>query len=236
MGGHLTERLADLRERIERAARAAGRTEDQVSVIAVSKTFPASSVLEALAAGQTRFGENRVQEATAKLAELDPAARARAEWHLVGQLQRNKARKAVELFDVIHSVDRPRLASALAGAARDLGRRPRVLLQIDLDGEPQKGGTPPERAAELLAEVDALPELEPVGLMAIPRERDDAEAVAPAFARLRVLLESLNAERAPERKLRELSMGMSADFEVAIREGATLVRIGTAIFGPREVR
>lgn len=234
--GDLAERLADVRGRVERAARAAGRAPEQVRVIAVSKLFPASRVLEALEAGQTLFGENRVQEATAKLAELDAATRHRTEWHLVGQLQRNKARKAVELFDVIHSLDRARLAAALAGAAQELGRRPQVLLQIDLDGEPQKGGAPPEAAAELLAQIDSLPELEPVGLMAIPRASDRAEDVASAFARLRELQEKLNAERPADRRLRELSMGMSADFEIAIREGATLVRVGTAIFGPREAR
>ena len=236
MNGELAERLADLRGRVERAVRDAGREPEQVRVIAISKTFPACRVLEALRAGQTLFGENRVQEATSKLAELDAATRERTEWHLVGRLQRNKARKAVELFDVIHSLDRASLASALARAAQELGRRPRVLLQIDLDDEPQKGGAPPAAASELLAQVDVLPELEPIGLMAIPRASDPPEAVASAFVRLRELQEKLNAERPVQKRLQELSMGMSADFEIAIREGATLVRIGTAIFGPREAK
>lgn len=232
----LSERLERVRARVDAAAREAGRDPRDVRVIAISKTFPVARLREALAAGQRALGENRVQEAAAKLAELSPEERALGEWHLVGQLQRNKARKAVELFDVIHSVDRPALAEALDRAAHDLDRRPRVLLQVDLDDEPQKGGVAPEEAGALLAHIEGLELLEPVGLMAIPRPGDDPEATRPAFARLRRLREQLNAARPPERQLRELSMGMSADFEAAIAEGATWVRVGTAIFGEREHR
>jgi pyridoxal phosphate enzyme (YggS family) len=230
----LSERLAHVRARVDAAARAAGRDPGDVRVIAISKTFPVARLREALAAGQRALGENRVQEAAGKLALLSAEERARGEWHLVGQLQRNKARKAVELFDVIHSVDRPALAEALDRAAHDLERRPRVLLQVDLDDEPQKGGVSPAEAEALLAHIEGLAQLEPVGLMAIPRPGDDPEATRPAFARLRQLRDQLNAARPPERRLRELSMGMSADFEVAIAEGATWVRVGTAIFGERE--
>ena len=225
-------RLAEVRARLRAAASAAGRDPDSVRLLAVSKSFPAERVREAIAAGQRCFGENRVQEATRKIPEL--AGEAGLDWHLVGQLQRNKARRAVELFDWIHSVDRPELARALDRHATALGRRPRVLLQVDLDDEPQKGGVPPAELAALAAEVDALPGLELEGLMTIPRPCDDAEQLRPCFARLRGLLEELSRGR--EHALTELSMGMSADFEVAVAEGATWVRIGTRVFGEREKR
>jgi hypothetical protein len=161
------------------------------------------------------------------------ASDACVEWHFIGPLQRNKARRAVELFDVIESVDRASLARELAQAARALGRRPRILLQVNVDAEPQKAGVPPGGLTDLLETVDALPDLEPVGLMAIPRAASDPEQSRPAFARLRELLEKTNAGRDPSHRLAELSMGMSADFEVAIEEGATWVRVGSAIFGER---
>ncbi len=228
----LAEHLHEVRARIERAARAAGRAPDEVRLVAVSKTVSAARIAEAARAGQRAFGENRVQEAQSKLPEIARAHESPLEWHLVGRLQRNKARAAVELFDVIHGVDRVELVEALARAALALGRRPRVLLQVNLDDEPQKGGAPPEELPALVAATDALPSLELVGLMAIPRPNDDSAAMRPAFARLRALRDALAAGRA--RPLPELSMGMSADFEAAIAEGATLVRVGTAIFGGRK--
>jgi pyridoxal phosphate enzyme (YggS family) len=227
------ERLAAVRERIAVAARAAGRAPDDVGLVAISKGVPAARVVLAAQAGQRRFGENRVQEATTKLPAVEAALDAPLEWHLVGRLQRNKARAAVRLFDVIHSVDSPELARALARGAQELGRRPRVLVQVNVDAEPQKGGVAADAVAPLVAAIDELPALELVGLMAIPRPAADAEALRPAFARLRELRDSLDAGRPEGRRLRELSMGMSADFEVAIGEGATLVRVGTAIFGER---
>jgi pyridoxal phosphate enzyme (YggS family) len=227
----VAERLERVRQRVARAALDAGRRAETVRVIAVSKTFAPESVREAALAGQVAFGENRVQEAEHKIPEVEKLVAQRLEWHMVGQLQRNKARRAVELFDVIHSVDRLSLARALSRAAVDLGRHPRVLLQVDVDEEEQKGGAAPEDLPALLLEVDALPALEPVGLMAIPRAVRDPDDARPSFARLRLLLERLNAARAVP--LTELSMGMSADFEAAIREGATWVRVGTAIFGER---
>ena len=226
----LAGRLATVRARIERAALAAARDPGDVGLIAVSKTFPPERVLEAVAAGLRVFGENRVQEAADKIPTVARATPVPIEWHLVGSLQRNKARRAVELFDVIHSVDRPALAHALERAAEQSGRRPGVLLQVDLEEEPQKGGVAPGDAAALAAEVAALPHLELLGLMAIPRARPDPEQQRPAFARLRSLLEELTLKHVG---LSELSMGMSSDFEVAIAEGATRVRIGTAIFGER---
>ncbi len=222
----IADRLRAIRERIEGAARRSGRDPQQVQLLAVSKTFPAEAVLEAAAAGQRRFAENRVQEASAKI----PAIAEALEWHLIGPLQRNKARRAVELFEVIHSVDRPELVRALDRAAADLGRRPRVLIQVNLDREAQKSGAAPEQVAALLDELRACPALVPVGLMTIPRACDDPEEVRPSFVRLRELRDAL---RGTEPGLVELSMGMSADFEVAVEEGSTLVRIGTAIFGAR---
>ncbi len=228
----IAERFASLRARLDRAAEKAGRDPGTVRLLAVSKTFEAARVREAIDAGHRSFGENRVQEAAAKIPELSAPGAPPLDWHLVGQLQRNKARTAVELFDWIHSVDRASLARALEGHAAALGRRPRVLIQVNVDQEPQKGGVAPAELADLVAEIDALPHLRLEGLMAIPLPRSDPEALRPAFARLRELLEELN--RARERELTELSMGMSADFEVAVAEGASWVRIGTGVFGERD--
>jgi pyridoxal phosphate enzyme (YggS family) len=229
----VADRLGEVRERIARAARRAGRDPGAVRLVAVSKTFPAARVIEAIAAGIDCFGENRIQEASHKIPELRAACDAPVEWHFVGALQRNKARRAVELFDVIESIDRTSLAHDVAKAARALGRRPRVLLQVNVDAEPQKSGVSPADLPGLLESVAALSELEPVGLMAIPRPERDPERLRPAFVRLRELLEAVNAGREPARRLGELSMGMTADFEVAVEEGATWVRLGTAIFGER---
>jgi pyridoxal phosphate enzyme (YggS family) len=230
----LAARIEGARKRVEAAALRAGRDPATIEIIAVSKRFPAELILEAVACGVRVFGENRVQEASEKIPAITEASPVSLEWHLVGQLQRNKAARAVELFSVIHSVDRPELADAIARAAAREARRIRVLLQINLENEPQKAGVEPGDAAALLAHVDALSELEVVGLMTLPRPREDPEEVRPAFARLRGLRDELNAGRPPERGLRILSMGMSNDFEVAIEEGADWVRIGTAIFGERD--
>jgi pyridoxal phosphate enzyme (YggS family) len=241
----LAERVRELRARIERAASKAGRDPASVRLIAVTKGVSADRVREAMAAGLRTFGENRVQEGASKIEALaagtrpsEPAGEPlatpdRIEWHLIGSLQRNKARAAARLFDVIHSLDRPELALALAQAAEALGRRLPVLLQINVDEEPQKAGARPAQLRELLEAVERLPALEPIGLMAIPRACEDPEQVRPSFARLRSLQDDLNSGRPDERRLREISIGMSADFEVAIEEGATLVRIGSALFGPR---
>lgn len=231
----IVERIASLRARIDAAARKGGRAPERVKILAVSKTFPVGRVVDAAAAGLADFGENRVQEASEKI----PEANARVSglrWHLVGQLQRNKARRAAELFDLVHSLDRTSLAEALSRAAEAAEKRLCVLLQINVDEEGQKGGAAPGEAAELLAVVDRLPGLQPIGLMAIPRTCDDPERVRPSFARLRCLLDDLNRGRPEEAQLEELSMGMSADFEVAVQEGATWIRIGTGIFGERSKR
>ncbi|HXX49172.1 MAG TPA: YggS family pyridoxal phosphate-dependent enzyme [Myxococcota bacterium] len=230
--GGFAARLAAIRARIAASARRAGRDPAAVKLLAVSKTQPPERVLEAVRAGVRALGENRVQEGEAKI----PAVRAHSseplEWHLIGSLQRNKAARAAALFDVIQSLDRAPLAAALEREAARLGRRLRVLLQVNVDAEPQKGGCTPGDLPELVRAVDACPHLELAGLMAIPRPCADPEGVRPSFARMRGLLAELNRGRAAP--LGELSMGMSDDFEVAVEEGATWLRIGTALFGPRE--
>jgi hypothetical protein len=224
-----------VRARIVRAAGRAGRDPASVTLVGVSKRQPAQRVVAALRAGLRDVGESYVQEAAAKQPRvhelLAPSPPPR--WHLVGRLQRNKVRAALALFDVIHSVDRPALAEELSRRAAALGRRVELCLQVDLAGEPQKGGAPPEALAELLDLCARLPSLAAVGLMTVPPLHPDPEASRPHFARLRQLRDRLR-ERASGAALRELSMGMSADFETAIEEGATWVRVGTALFGARE--
>jgi hypothetical protein len=175
-----------------------------------------------------------VQEAESKIEALRALSRESLEWHLIGGLQRNKAKRAAALCDVIQSLDRPELAQALEREAAALGRRLRVFLQVNVDREPQKGGCDPDQVTPLARAVEACPHLELVGLMAIPRACEDPEEVRPSFARLRGLLGELNRARGDSRPLAELSMGMTGDFEVAVEEGATWLRIGTALFGERE--
>lgn len=229
----VVERIAAVRARVAAAERRAGRPAGSVRLVAVSKGFAAAAVAEAVGAGLRVFGENRVQEAAAKIPAVAALCDAPLEWHLIGALQRNKARRAAELFDCVQSVDRLELAEELSRAALARGRVLAVLLQVNVDEEPQKAGVAPRDAAALLAGVDPLAGLRVAGLMAIPRARPDAEQVRASFARLRELRAELDAGRADERRLRELSMGMSGDFEVAIEEGATCVRVGSAIFGER---
>jgi pyridoxal phosphate enzyme (YggS family) len=226
----IAERVAAVRERIARAAARATRDPAGVSLVAVSKTQPAEAVREAFAAGVRDFGENRVQEADAKIAAL-AELRAEMRWHLVGHLQGNKARKAVALFDRVHSVDSVELGRRLAAAAAERGSVCRVLLQVDLAGEATKFGLEADALDGALSELGALPALAVLGLMLVPPYDADPERVRPLFRRLRELRDA-----ARDRGLRlggELSMGMSHDLEVAVEEGATLVRIGTAIFGAR---
>ena len=211
--------LAAVRARIARAAERAGRDPGSVHLIAVSKTKPAALVRAALAAGATDFGENYVQEAVAKRAEVGAGGR----WHLIGHLQRNKAARAVETFDCIQTVDSAALGTALARHAAEQQRTIHVLVEVRVGGEATKSGVDPEALPALLAELQ-LPALVVDGLMTVPPP-GDPEAARPHFRTLRAL-----GERAG---LRELSMGMSDDFEVAIEEGATMVRVGRAIFGAR---
>jgi pyridoxal phosphate enzyme (YggS family) len=217
----ISANLVRVRERIARAAERAGRRPADVLLIGVSKTVDVARIRAAVAAGVTALGENRVQEAKAKIAELGrPAA-----WHLIGHLQTNKVKDALELFDVIHSLDRLELAREMERRAAARGQVVETLLQVNIAAEPSKGGVGPDAVGESLGLIGKLAHLRVRGLMAIPPEVERAEDARPWFRRLREL-----AER---HGLSELSMGMSGDFEVAVEEGATMVRVGTAIFGPR---
>ena len=217
----IADNLQRIRERVAGACARAGRDPASVTLVAVSKFHPAESVAEALAAGQDSFGENRVQEAVGKFPPLR-AAHPALRLHLIGALQTNKARDAVRVADVIESLDRPRLAAALADAMAREQRRPRLLVQVNIGREPQKAGIDPAAVADFVAECRQAHGLEIEGLMCIPPAEDDP---APHFAAM--------AEMAGRLGLKTLSMGMSGDFEAAIAAGATHVRVGTAIFGER---
>jgi PLP dependent protein len=224
--------LAAVRVRLERAARAAGRDPGSIRLIAVSKTFGLDHVRAAAAAGQADFGENRVQEA---LQKIEASAELRVRWHLIGHLQSNKARKAAGVFAAIHSVDSVDLVRRLDEAAADQGTRPELLVQVDLAGEATKHGAPPEVARRIVEAALGCRAARLVGLMLLPPWLEDPEQVRPYFARLRQFRDELVDAGLDPEALRELSMGMSHDFEVAIAEGATMVRVGTALFGRRTV-
>ena len=228
----IADRVAAVRERIARAAERASRPPGEITLVGVSKTFPAESVRAAFAAGVRHFGENRVQEASAKidaLADLRPSG---LQWHLIGHLQSNKGRKAASLFDVIQSVDSVALAERLARAATDSGRALRVLVQVDLAGEVTKSGLTEADLTEALRRMGDLDGLQVTGLMALPPYLGPEE-VRPYFRRLRILRDEAVQEGLLDGN--DLSMGMSHDFEAAVEEGATIVRVGSAIFGARTV-
>ena len=229
MSEEIAERIALVRERMRRAAERVGRSPEEITLVAVPKGVEVERLRAAIAAGLTHFGENRVQEAERKIAEIE----APITWHLVGHLQSNKARRAVQLFHMIHSLDSVRLAERLDRIAGEQGRTIPVLLQVDLAGEPTKFGIPVDQLVEVARACRPLRHLAVRGLMAIPPYFDDPERVRPYFRRLAECLKELNAREIFEPPLCELSMGMSHDFEVAIEEGATMVRIGRAIFGER---
>jgi PLP dependent protein len=216
--------LDRVRDRVARAAERSGRRASDVLLIGVSKTVDAARIRQAIDAGVPALGENRVQEAKEKIAELGRPV----PWHLIGHLQTNKVRDALELFDVIHSLDRLDLAKELDKRARARARTVDVLVEVNVAAEASKGGVAPDGLGELLDAVAKMPSLKVRGLMAIPPEAKDADDSRVWFRALRKLGE--------RHGLSELSMGMSGDFEVAIEEGATMVRVGTAIFGPRPAR
>lgn len=228
--------IALIRERIARAAQRAGRDADTVTLMAVSKTFPAGAIHEAYAAGVRVFGENRVQEFAAKRPALEKLEDAR--FHLIGHLQSNKARQAAELFDAVDSLDSFRLAEKLNAAAQSLGKRLPVLIEINIGEEPQKSGLLPRSPEldQLLAAAPSLPALDFRGLMAIPPHTEDPEGARPYFRKMRALRDHIAARRFPGVRMDVLSIGMSHDFDIAIEEGSTCVRLGTAIFGRREPR
>jgi len=228
----LTERIEDVRARLAAAAGSSNRSVEEITLVAVSKTHPAEAVRAAMAAGLDNFGENRVQEAESKIPAVGRTA---ARWHLIGHLQSNKARRAVELFDCIHSLDSPELAQRLNRMCDQLDRQELpVLIQIDLGHEATKTGIAEKDVSELVAALRECPRLRLTGLMTLPPFFDEAERVRPYFRRLRELRDDLKAQGAFGDYPGELSMGMTHDFEIAIQEGATMVRVGTAIFGERE--
>jgi pyridoxal phosphate enzyme (YggS family) len=227
---HIAERLAGVRQRLALAAIGAGRQPGDVRLLAVSKTFSLEHVRAAVAAGQADFGENRVQEA---LQKIDQTADLKIRWHLIGTLQSNKARKAASTFSAIHSVDSVKLLEQLDTAAAASSCRPELLVQVDLAGEATKHGIPPEGAKEIVRAGSRCRAARVVGLMTIPPYFDDSEQARPYFARLRDLRDTLLKEGLEPGLVRELSMGMSHDFDIAVQEGATIVRLGTAIFGTR---
>ena len=230
MESDVSLRLAAVRERIAAACRRAGRDPGEVTLVGASKTQPPESILAAFAAGLGTFGENRVQEAQAKAREL-PAG---IDWHLIGPLQTNKARSAAELFAAVHSLDRPKVALALDGEAARLARVVPCFLEVNLGGEQSKHSFAREGLVRSAAPLADHAHLSIVGLMAIPPLEEDPEASRPWFRRLSRLRDELAAAGVLPGFPGWLSMGMSGDFEVAIEEGATHVRVGTALFGPRE--
>ena len=226
----IAARLSDIRSRIARAAQRAGRNPDTIRLIAVSKTFPAELVVEAHQAGQQDFGENRVQEG---LGKIDSTPGLSLRWHLLGHLQSNKVRRAAAAFSVIHSIDSLEILKKVDAAAAEAGASPELLIQIDLAGEATKTGVPPADAWPLIEAASSLRAARLAGLMTLPPYPEKPEDSRPWFRQLRELRDQWIAAGAPAAMLLELSMGMSGDFEVAVEEGATMVRVGTAIFGRR---
>lgn len=226
----ISDNLAEINHRILSACSRCGRDPYSVELIAVSKTFPAEAVREAAAAGQHLFGESKLQEAQPKIESLPASLR----WHFIGRVQRNKVRRMLPLFEAIHAIDSLRLAAYADEIAGELGLFPKVFLQVNVAGEETKGGFDPDSLHAEMESLLLLPRLEIAGLMCIPPAGPDAESARPWFARLREIRDRLvDSHGAP---LPALSMGMSGDFEVAIEEGATHVRVGSAIFGKRSYR
>jgi pyridoxal phosphate enzyme (YggS family) len=232
---YLRARLDEVRRRIDACARRAGRDPSGVTLIAVSKTHPASLVARAIEAGARDLGENRVQEADAKFAEIERGAARRARWHLIGHLQSNKARRAVKVIDVVHTVDSVALLERLDRLCEEEGRAELpALAQLSLAGEATKAGAGVDELPAIVERAAACARVRLVGLMTMPPFDEDAESARPFFRRLRELRDEWGARGAFSRGAGELSMGMSHDFEIAVEEGATMVRVGTAIFGARE--
>jgi PLP dependent protein len=223
----ISENLKRVRDRIAQAANKSGRRIDDIELVAISKTHDADRVREAVEAGQTLFGESRIQEARAKIPELPSNLR----WHFVGHLQKNKIRHALPFFELFHGVDSLELAREMDRIAGETGARPRILLQVNVAGEGSKFGFRPDQLRQEMEPLLALPRLSIEGLMIIPPLAEEAEASRKFFVELRELRDGL--EKDHDLKLPHLSMGMTNDYAVAVEEGATLVRVGTAIFGER---
>ena len=226
----VSENLERVREQIARAAAKVGRAASGIQLVAITKTHPAEKVRDAIEAGQNLFGESRIQEARAKIPELPSNVR----WHFVGHLQKNKIRQALPLFEMIHSVDSLGLAQDMNRIAQEEAMHPRVLLEVNVAGEGSKFGFQPDKLCQQMEELLSLPRLSILGLMTIPPLAEEAEASRKYFVRLRELRDRL--QTAFRVDLAQLSMGMTQDFPIGIEEGATLVRVGTAIFGERSKR
>lgn len=225
----VAENLKMVRDRIASAAKRAGRDPSSIKLVVVTKTVGIEKIREAVAAGARLLGENRVQEAREKIGAPGIAA----DWHLIGHLQTNKAKYAVTLFDLIHSVDDLGLAKELDRQAAKIGKTQEVLIEVSIAGEAAKAGVAVRDALSLVKEAAKLEHISIKGLMTVPPFLEDPEAVRPYFRALRELAENIARENVPAVSMQELSMGMSHDFDVAIEEGATIVRVGTAIFGER---
>ena len=227
---HISGNLAEVRDRISAACSKSGREVGSVELIAVSKTFPAEAIREAALCGQTLFGESRLQEAEPKMALLPDKLR----WHFIGRVQSNKVRKILPLFETIHAIDSLRLAQYSAGIADELGLFPKVFLQVNVGEEASKGGFEPDVLESEMEALLSVERLEILGLMTIPPAGPDAESSRKWFAELRNLRDRM--EKKFDVSLPQLSMGMSGDYEIAIEEGATQVRVGSSIFGKRAYR
>ncbi|MDQ3070937.1 MAG: YggS family pyridoxal phosphate-dependent enzyme, partial [Acidobacteriota bacterium] len=221
------------RRRIDAAAQRSGRASSLIRLIAVSKTFSADHVRAAMAAGQIDFGENKVQEGTAKAEDIGGRPGGDVRWHLIGHLQSNKAKKAASTFAAVHSIDSVDLLRKIDEGAAAAGASPEILIQADLAGEATKFGAPPSSIPAIVEAALSCSAARLTGLMIVPPWSDNPEEARPWFRRLRALRDELVAAGAPGASLAELSMGMSHDFEAAIEEGSTIVRVGTAIFGRR---
>ncbi len=226
----IADNLKQITDRISAAAKRAGRDPSSIKLVVVTKTIDVERIREAVSAGATTLGENRVQEAKEKIEKLGRIA----SWHLIGHLQANKARHAVRLFDMIHSVDSLALARELNKQAAKINKQQDVLIEVNIAGEASKSGVAAKDAAALVQEAAKLNNISIKGLMAIPPFLDNAEAVRPYFRALKELAERIAEKKIPNASLQELSMGMSGDFEIAVEEGSTMVRVGTAIFGGRK--
>jgi pyridoxal phosphate enzyme (YggS family) len=228
--GRIADNVTRLRDRMAAACDRASVPRDTIRLVAVTKNAPVEAIREAIGAGITSIGENRVQEAWSKFPDIGRAV----EWHMVGHLQSNKAARAAELFDVVHSIDGFKVAEALSQHAVGVGRDLEVLVQVNTSGEGSKSGVAPQDAVRLVEDVSRLPGIRVRGLMTIGPFRPNPEEARPSFHTLRRIFEKIDALGIEGADLKWLSMGMSGDFEVAIEEGANLIRVGTAIFGPRE--
>lgn len=224
------ENLSRIQDRIAAAAVRVGRNPNSIELVAVSKTKPVSLIVEAIEAGITHIGENRVQEAQSKYPQIDHPVK----WHLVGHLQRNKVKQALQIFDLIHSVDSPRLLAEIDRRSAESNRTTEILIQANTSAEPSKFGLEPDQTLGFIESAQSYTHIRIKGLMTIGAFLPDPEAVRPMFVLLRQLREKIIAQQFPNVEMNTLSMGMTNDFEVAIEEGANLIRVGTAIFGERE--